>query len=331
MALARALHHSAQPAKPVVVGPSEGEVRETYDALRRLKAPLPGKHPGVLKEPEVQLEAVTVGYVAAGAPRLVVASLAGGDEVDATTTKYLLKCALRKRQKEEEEERRRKQREEEEELHKQVQRVIDASSSSGKRRKKKKRRKRKTPKSSSSCGRARRRQRQWHVSGPCALQRQVPAVPRVHCVSLRHVVDVPVVRFVLFPQVLFFGFYADWISSNDEICADNYIYFRFKLKGKGRSEQWEAFLYCDKTIKVDRDSEEVLPRGVPPPGICCVGFGSSPYLATDYTIYQLCLPSECGMGMCLNLADPVLSGCTAGRACPRFQLWNLPRCPSHSL
>ena len=75
-------------------------------------------------------------------------------------------------------------------------------------RKRKKRRKRKTPKSSSSCGRARRRQRQWHVPGPCALQRQVPAVPRVHCVSLRHVVDVPVVRFVQFPQVLFFGFYA---------------------------------------------------------------------------------------------------------------------------
>ena len=94
----------------------------------------------------------------------------------------------------------------------------------------------------------------------------------------------------MFPQVLF----ADWISSNDEICADNYIYFRFKLKGKGRSEQWEVFLYGDKTIKVDRDSSEVLPRGVPPPGICGVGFGSSPYLATEYTIYELCL-KYCGM------------------------------------
>ena len=28
----------------------------------------------------------------------------------------------------------------------------------------------------------------------------------------------------------------DWISSNDEICADNYNYFRFKLKSNGRSE-----------------------------------------------------------------------------------------------
>ena len=52
----------------------------------------------------------------------------------------------------------------------------------------------------------------------------------------------------------------DWISSNDEICADNYNYFRFKLKGNGRSEFWEVYLYGDQTIKVDRDSAEVLPR-----------------------------------------------------------------------
>ena len=63
MRLATALHHSAQPAGPVVVGSSEGEVRETYDALRRLKAPLPGKRKG-------QGAAVTGGYVAAGAPLL---------------------------------------------------------------------------------------------------------------------------------------------------------------------------------------------------------------------------------------------------------------------
>ena len=42
--------------------------------------------------------------------------------------------------------------------------------------------------------------------------------------------------------------------------------------------------------------------------MCCPGechrLGSSPYLATDYTIYELCLPSECGIGMSLDLADP---------------------------
>ena len=35
-------------------------------------------------------------------------------------------------------------------------------------------------------------------------------------------------------------------SSNDEICADNYNYFRFKLKGKGRSEQWRRCI-CTAT------------------------------------------------------------------------------------
>ena len=154
-------------------------------------------------------------------------------------------------------------------------------------RKRKKRRKRKTPKSSSSCGRACRRLRQWHVPGPCALQRQVPAVPRVHCVSLRHVVDVPVVRFVQFPQVLFFGFYAcpvekaDWISSNDEICADNCIYFRFKLKGKGRSEQWECF--CTAT----RPSRWTVIVRKCCPGVC-LRLGSSPNLATDHTPSMSC-------------------------------------------
>ena len=54
-----------------------------------------------------------------------------------------------------------------------------------------------------------------------------------------------------------------WFSSNVSICADNYIYFRFKLQDKGRSEKWELYLYGDMSIKVDRVSVEVLPRGVP--------------------------------------------------------------------
>ena len=76
-ALAEALHHSA---------PKVGAV--PYNAPRSQKtARASGEHPGVMKEPEVQLEAATVGYEAARPPLLVVASLAGGDEVDATTTK----------------------------------------------------------------------------------------------------------------------------------------------------------------------------------------------------------------------------------------------------
>ena len=103
-----ALHHSAQrPKSKVVEGPSEGEVRETYGAPRRLKALLPGKRSGVLLDPEPQVAAVTVGYVAAGAPLLVVASLAGGDELDATTVSYLLRENLKRTKKEEEEKERR--------------------------------------------------------------------------------------------------------------------------------------------------------------------------------------------------------------------------------
>ena len=56
-----------------------------------------------------------------------------------------------------------------------------------------------------------------------------------------------------------------WFSSNDEFCADNYIYFRFtllacvavssgrcictvfpvQLDGQCRSEKWEVYLYGD--------------------------------------------------------------------------------------
>ena len=41
-----------------------------------------------------------------------------------------------------------------------------------------------------------------------------------------------------------------WLSSNDDICPDNYNYSRFTLKDKCRSEKWEVYLYGDMTIKV---------------------------------------------------------------------------------
>ena len=48
-------------------------------------------------------DAVTDGYVAAPVPLLVVAALAGGDNVDATTVSYLLSIALAKKEVEKEE------------------------------------------------------------------------------------------------------------------------------------------------------------------------------------------------------------------------------------
>ena len=65
------------------------------------------------------------------------------------------------------------------------------------------------------------------------------------------------------------------------------------------------FLYCDKTIKVDRDSAEVSPRAVPPFALGGVGFGLSPNLDTKLTIYELCLPSERG---CPDSAAPMCCG-----------------------
>ena len=108
-----------------------------------------------------------------------------------------------------------------------------------------------------------------------------------------------------------------WFSSNDDICPDYYNYSRFKLKDKCRSAKWEVHLYGVMTIKVDRDRVEVLPRGVPPPRFF-TQLGNGPH-----TIYGLCL-SERGMGMSMNLADPVSSGMSAGHACPRLQLRYLP-------
>ena len=79
MALAEALHHSAGPREKVVErreGP-EGEVRETHDALRGQKRPLPGTRPAplpVVAVPQGRPEAAA--GVSAGVPSLALAVLA---------------------------------------------------------------------------------------------------------------------------------------------------------------------------------------------------------------------------------------------------------------
>ena len=240
MAVAEAAHHSAPRRQNTATAIREEVVHDAYDGLRAQKTPPPEVRPGSLVDPGPQRSDRSLRRSSVLTPLLAVPVLAGGDGVDGTALSFLVRRAVedRKREKEEEEkEQARKMKEAQDkadlELAKRdpwwAQHLADKKAMEERRykasfsskRKRKKRRKRRTPRTSSLPGRARRRHRQWHV-------------------SLRHVVDVPVVRCVLFPQVL--------ISSNDEICADNFIYFRFKLIGKGRSEQWEVFLYCDKTI-----------------------------------------------------------------------------------
>ena len=90
MELAAATHHSSPKGGPGA----------TNNAPRgQTTASSAGAHPGVLKELEVQ--AATVGHVAAPVPLPVVASLAGGDAVDATTVSYLLKVAREEKEDEE--------------------------------------------------------------------------------------------------------------------------------------------------------------------------------------------------------------------------------------
>ena len=281
MALAEYTHHASRGQTRARAREEAGS--ETYHAPRGPKTLPPGLRPAPPSEVAgPQGSAATGGYVAAGAPLLAVSSLRGADGVDDTAVKFLLRAELRKKKKEEEEKEREQARKLKEaqdkadlELAKRdpwwAQHLADMKAmelrnkaSSSSKRKRKKRRKRRTPRTSSLPGRARRRHRQRHV---------------------------PVSLFDRWSMSLLCSA-CSFHRCNDEICADNFYFPWFKLEGKGLCEQWEVFLYGDKIIKVDRDTSVVLPRGVPPSGIGGVGFGSSPFLDTKHTIYELCLPSE---------------------------------------
>ena len=97
-ALAEAHHHSA---------PKVGA--ERYNAPRSQKTASAGTRPGVLKDPEPQGWAVTVGYLAAPVPLLKVSSMAGDVRIDDTALLFLVRKVL------EEKERRQEEEEEEEE------------------------------------------------------------------------------------------------------------------------------------------------------------------------------------------------------------------------
>ena len=168
MELATALHHSAQRVEV----PREGVEGEQHYAPRRPKPPLPGKRPGLPPEPEPQVRAATVGYVAAPVPVLSMPSLADtmADQVDDRAVQILLQLALERKKREEEKEERRRAEEEKHERRMQLlnQRVghdmplteaewaawrqwmgivPSSSSSAGTKRKRKKKRKKKLPRS----------------------------------------------------------------------------------------------------------------------------------------------------------------------------------------
>ena len=151
--------------------------QDAYEALRGQKTASSGTRPEPLAEvSEPQVGAVTVGYVAARVPTLAGHRLTSDDDgVDGRTVRFLLKQSLAEKKEEWEEERRRLVQESVE----QVRARVDAenaarhaaSSSTGKRRKRKKRKKKKLPRGSSR-SRARRQQRQWHVSGMAGMDQK---------------------------------------------------------------------------------------------------------------------------------------------------------------
>ena len=110
-------------------------------------------------------------------------------------------------------------------------------------------------------------------------------------------------------------------SSIDTICADNYIYFRFKLQAcfavRNGSCICTAILPSWWTVIVWKCCSGVCLRL----GFTLFGNGS----------HHLCVvpPSERGMGMSMPLSVPVSSGIYSGTCVSTALLWNLTRCPSH--
>ena len=171
MAVAEATHHSAPRRQKTATAIREVEEHASHGGLRAQTALPPGARPGILAEPGPQRSDRTVRHSAGEAPLLVVASLAGGDDVDVTTAKFLLRSAIRELEEERNLEERSK-----------ADRHLQAMTELVRWRKRKKRRKKKTPKSSSfrsSSVRLRRGgqgSRSRSCARPCAHQRHVLAV-----------------------------------------------------------------------------------------------------------------------------------------------------------
>ena len=104
--------HDGLRALRTVTSSREGVEHEKHVGLRAQKPPLPGVRPGSLLDPGPQRSDRTVRHSAGEVPLLVVASLAGGDKMDATTVAFLLREQLELLKKEKEEKERRRKREE---------------------------------------------------------------------------------------------------------------------------------------------------------------------------------------------------------------------------
>ena len=173
MTLAEKLHHTSRGQKLAMVG--EEVVHDADDAPGGPKTPHPGVRLGSLAEPAPQRSDRSLRRSSGETPLLGVPSLAdpSAEASDGRTLRFLLTKALALKKEEDEERRKQEEQEEFNSLYAMTVRtpqqdrwLADLYLLRAK-RKRKKRRKRRTPRTSSRslCGRARRRQRQWPVSG----------------------------------------------------------------------------------------------------------------------------------------------------------------------
>ena len=117
MELAAALHHSREARSDVA-----------HEALRGQKTASSGSRPAPLAEvAEPQGLSAAPRRPDAGVPLLSVPLLAGGDGLDNTSVRWLLKAALKKKEKEEEEEEERKVQERKERVMQEIHRRIHAN------------------------------------------------------------------------------------------------------------------------------------------------------------------------------------------------------------
>ena len=119
-------------------------------------------------------------------------------------------------------------------------------------------------------------------------------------------------KFFLFPVPEVVGCVCmlnGWFSSNDEVCADFFIFFRFKLKDMLCSGSCICTAICLSRWTVI--AWKCCPGGVPPLRFFTLGNGS-------HTIYVLCLPSERGMGMSMPWQFQSRVESITGRPCPRL-------------
>ena len=150
MALAEYTHHAS--GSQTRARAREGVEHATHSGLRPQKTPPPGERPGLLLEPGPQRSDRTVRRSSGdNLPTLALPVLAGsaGEAVDASSLRYLSAAA-----------RLDQSRQRAQQLREEVQAWDHRPT-----RRKKKRKKKKLPRGRFSRGRARRRQRQWHVSG----------------------------------------------------------------------------------------------------------------------------------------------------------------------